>query len=212
MNVAGKDLELQKFGLKVALSNTTNVLNEVFTNFEIYNPETGETYELSTNDGTLTIGSYSDDSIDVSLPEGDVTYIIRADTLENVDAGTQVSLTLAIDGVSSTGEFYAEETNEDTAVTDITPSSLSWKKLTFIDAGATVANVPLADTTVVRGSAGEVAMEFEIEAAEASDINVDEIVARLQTQRRNLTASAVGNVALNQQTDLTVTKVPAAGG
>ncbi len=211
MNIAGKDLELQKFGLKVALSNTTNVLNEVFTNFEMYNPETGETYELSTNDGLLTIGSYSDDSVDISLPEGDITYIIRADTLENVDAGTQVSLTLAIDGVSSTGEFYAEETNEDTQVTDITPSSLSWKKLTFIDAGATVANVPLADTTVVRGTAGEVAMEFEIESTEASDINVDEIIARLQTQNKLLTASAVWSNS-TQQTDLTVIKTPVLSG
>jgi citrate lyase synthetase len=51
-------------------------------------------------------------------------------------------------------------------------------------------------------------MEFEIEAAEASDINVDEIVARLQTQRRNLTASAVGNVVANKQYDLVVVKVP----
>ncbi len=208
MNIAGQNLELQKFGLKVQLSNTTNVLEEVFTNFEIYNPETGETYELSTNDGELVMGTYSDDGIDISLPEGDVTYIIRADTLEDVKAWTEVKLSLAIDWISSTWNFYAEETDEDTQVTDITPSSLSWKKVTFIDSWASVANVPLADTTVVRGAKWEVAMQFEIESSEASDIQVDEIVARLTTQEKLLKVWPMSSIWANQQTDLIVTKVP----
>lgn len=50
-NVAGQSLELQQFGIKVVLSNTTATLDEVFDNFEIYNEDTGTSYELTTTDG-----------------------------------------------------------------------------------------------------------------------------------------------------------------
>lgn len=68
-NVAGQSLELQQFGIKVELSNTTYTLGQVFDNFELYNEETGTSYELTTSAGGLLTGVYGDDSIDLTLAQ-----------------------------------------------------------------------------------------------------------------------------------------------
>lgn len=120
--------------------------------------------------------------------------------MKDVPVNTEVTLSLAIDGVDATGEFYVEETEDDQTVDDITPSSLNWKKLTFIDSGATIANVPLSNTTVVRGTEDEVAMQFEIEAEEASDITVDEIVALVELSKGPALATVDGTTPVTTNT------------
>jgi len=166
-NVSGAPLELQKFGVDTTVSAGT--LAATFENFEV--AINGSAYEL-----TLSGGTYQDLDLNVTIPEGKSTMVIRADTLDGVADGTEVTIGLnTVGGV----DFYIVETDEEEPVSDITPSALSFKKLTFIDAGASVKAINLADVTVVRGAKSIVANQFEINADEASAIIVDEIKATL---------------------------------
>ena len=112
-------------------------------------------------------------------------------------------MTLTIDSTDSTGRFYVEETSDDKEVTDITPSSLSWKKVTVIEAWAKVSRTNLADTKVVRGTKWEIAMIFEVEADEASMISIDEIKAKMKLSQ-SVTMS-VWTTAKNAMFEYTVT-------
>ncbi len=190
-NVSGAALELQTFAVDVALTGgfiddgigggTANdgnqngtelavTLDTVFENFEV--EINGTAYELTAVNGTLASSSYSDTDLTVTLPEGVTTMVIRADTKRYVSAGTVAALT--VNNIGTTG-FKAVELQEETAVSDISPSSLSFKDIEFITAGAKLSAVPLADVTVVRGSNDIVANQFEIKAEEASLVEVDEV-------------------------------------
>ena len=192
-NVSGAALELQTFAVDVTVAGTAFIdngvgvggianngtqdgtepnatLDTVFENFEVR--INGTAYELTVVNGAVLISSYSDTDLTVTLPEGVTDMVISADTKENVSAGTTVALTVT--NIGTTG-FKAVELDEETAVTDITPSSLSFKGLDFINAGGALSSVPLANVTVVRGSEGIVANQFEIEAEEASFIELDEV-------------------------------------
>ena len=197
-NVAGKDLELQQFGIKVDLTVGTATtagpvaatLANVLENFELYNEDTGASYELTqgaaTNSGGHDVAVFSDTDLGISLAQGSVTFALRADTKNNITNfdTAKFDLSLATGTLAShptTGAFYVEETEDDTAVSDITPSSLTWNQLDGVESSATLSLTPLADIVRVRGSADVVALQFEIEADEASAISIDEIKATVNS-------------------------------
>ena len=180
-NVAGANLELQKFGFKVVKTNGSGAqhLIDILENVEAR--INGSAYELTASDtetGTDT-ATYYDDDLNIVLPQGDVEIIIEADIKEDVATGTE--LKLDITGTDGSGNmFTVKETEDDKTVTDVTPSSLSFKKVSVITSGAKVAEIPLpADTKAVRGAKDVVIAQFEVEAEEASLVTVDEVKVKL---------------------------------
>ena len=199
-NVSGADLELQKFTVTYTISNGTTLFDsavEIFENFEA--EINGTTYELDlvTTSSGVTTGTYSDTDLDVIIPEGTTEILLRADTKKSVPAN--VTVDLSVESINTSGNgFYVVETEEEEAVSDITPSSLSFKKLTFIDAGATLTAVPLADVKVVRGSSNIVANQFEITAEEASDIIIDEVQATLKVDSSSVFSTNAANLYVSE--------------
>jgi hypothetical protein len=173
-NVAGKALEMQQFGVKVVLTPgaaTTAgpvalTLANLFENFELYNESNGSTYELD-----LAGNVYSDGDLNVALAQGTTTFAIRADTKKDIAMfdTASVKLDLSAGAIGANGGLYIIETNDDTQVTDITPSALSWKATKGTEAGATVVAItPLANVSKVRGSNDVVALQYTVEADESS--------------------------------------------
>lgn len=190
-NISGAALELQKISVDVTLTEDwfiddgkgtgtandgietvgqedTGTLANVFESFEaVIN---GSTYELELNGA-----AFEDTNLSIVIPEGKSTMIIRTDTKEDV---VDTEFTIAVTSVWG-ADMYFVETEEEEAVTDITPSTLSFKKLSFVDSGASVSKINLADSTVVRGASNIVLNQFEVTADEASSITIDEIKADL---------------------------------
>ena len=191
-NVAGENLELQEFGVRIVLTTTdaeipgnangSLTVAEMFDDIELYNEETGSSYELTLNGTDDADAVFSENSIDVVIPQGETIWSIRADTAENIDDFDTASFVLSFttgNVSATTGGFYVEETDDDTEVSDITPSSVSFNTLDGSESGATASLVPLSDITVVRGADDLVVLQFEVEAEESSDVIIDEVVAQV---------------------------------
>lgn len=195
-NVSGGNLELQKFGVKVV--STVMTLGNIFENFELV--VNGTSYELDATSAELATmtGVFKDSDIEVSIPQGTTTIVLRADTKANLTSGTTVELSLATPTTDNAdGVFYVIETEDDTVVTDLTPSSLSFKKLSVIDAGATVSRIPVpTTTTVVQGAKNVIAMMFEIDADEASAVEVDEVKVLVESGAAAATNAQISQVRL----------------
>jgi len=191
-NVAGENLELQEFGIRIVLTawnatlpaNATGSLtvNELFDDVELYNEETGSSYELQLNGTDDQDAVFSENSIDVVIPQGSTVWSIRADTAEDVNNFDTASFELSFTTgniSATTGGFYVEETDDDTEVTDISPSSISFNSIDGSESGATASLEPLSDVTVVRGAKDLAILQWEVEAEESSFVTVDEVVAKI---------------------------------
>jgi len=188
-NVAGRNLELQKFGVRIEMgshSSYTGNLVDVLENIEAR--INGSAYELESSNTASRDTVYSDTDLNVLLPQGDVEIIIEADTKKDVPA--DVTFDLEITGTNGSTQFEVVETEDDKTVTDVTPSSLSFKKLTVISAGAKAAAIPLANAKVVKGAKDSIIAQFEVEAEEASLVTVDEVKVNI---------ASTGTAALNKQ-------------
>ena len=202
-NVAGENLELEEFGIRIEFTNDGDAAMvdgelataaNVFEEVELYNVETGSSYELDDIFEGTDFTTFTEDSIDVILNSGVTTWEIRADTEEdiiNFDAFSfEVSFVTGDDDAETQGSFLVVEQDDDEEVEDITPSSVTFNTIDGAASGATVSLVPLADTDVVRGADDVEALIFEIEAEESSDILIDEFTV-------NITAN--GSPADNQE-------------
>ncbi len=193
-NVAGSNLELQKLAVKVT-STGTGVEN-VFENFEA--EINGSSYELTRN-GTGNNVYFADEDLNISLPAWITTITFRADTKKDLSAAAWDKFTLSIATPTTSpadGEFYVVETEDDNVITDMTPSSITFKNLELISAWATLANVPTASKSVVRGAEWVVAWMFEVEADEASDITMDEMKVKITASWADADNSVISEVAL----------------
>lgn len=195
-NVAGTNLELQKFAVQVVKTNGSGaqVLNDILENVEAR--INGSAYELtaSNSETATTTAVYGDDDLNISLPQGDVEIVIEADIKEDVAANTELKLDVI--GTNGTKYFTVKETEDDKTVSDITPSSLSFKKVTVITSGAKVAAIPLADTDAVRGAENISIAQFEVEAEEASLVTVDEVKVKLTASGSASMNKKISRVAL----------------
>lgn len=213
-NIAGQSLEMESFGVNIALDNggtaTLNgntpgdlTVSQLFTDVELYNEDTGSSYELTETvvDGTAggadqdTNSDFEDTNIDVLLPEGTTTWVIRADTAEDIDDFDAATIDLSVD-VSN--DITVVETSDDEEVTDKTPSSLSFNSIDGSESGADVTLYPLADTDVVRGSDDVVMLQFEVEAEQVSDITVDELTVYIDANGSAATNQEVADIKLYQ--------------
>jgi len=159
VTAAGKSLELDDFKLvlKVDVAPTTNTqnLSAIFENVELYNISAGGVYDLDcvANDtgtssdvnDTLTC---SDTDLGVFLREGTTSFQIRLDTTNTSISPAGLKFHTQIDVAN---DVIVRETADDTRVTDVTPSALSYKSITIEDSSATVTalQLPTAKSAVI---------------------------------------------------------------
>ncbi len=209
-NQGGEALEMQKFGANITLASTgtgptvgttspvaltvANALEDV----ELYNVDTGSSYELKIdNTAATTTALFSDSKIDVMLPEGTSTWAIRADTAENINNFQNARFTIALN-VSTNVKVV--ELADDKEVTDKTPSSLTFKTIKGAESGAQVNLLPLSDTNVVRGANNVEALRFEVKAGKSSPIVVDEMRVQVLKNSVAATKQQVAEVKLYKNT------------
>jgi hypothetical protein len=193
VNVAGKNLELDNLAVTIALSNTggtADTLDEILENVEV--EINGTSYDLNKGTGVYS-ALYSETDMDILLPQGTTYLTVRGDTLKDLTDGTTITMSLADAG--NTG-LVVVETEDDERVNDISPSSLSWDSVEVKNASVTVSNVPLADVKIVKGATDIVALQFEIEAGEASDITLDEVKVLVNASGSAATKNEISEVAL----------------
>jgi S-layer homology domain len=215
-NVAGKNLELQKFGVKVALTaigagsfvddgsgggtagdNIQNgtegalKLDQTFENFKLVNEDTGASYTLDQATANSAISAFQDPDLNITLPQGTVTFTIKADTKNNIGNfnNSRIALSLATGTTTANGGFYVQETINDKPVTDLSPSSLSWNTVEGTESSGTLSLTPLANITKVRGSIDTVALQFEVKADDSSALTMDQAQIALRTTQANAAAT-----------------------
>ena len=209
VNIAGKNLEIENFGIKIKLTqdfdgSTPDVtFGTALEDIELVDAN-GSTYELSTTttennatDPSTLTAVFKDSNLDLSLPEGTSIFEIRADTLDYAGTPTfELSLDTSVDT-----QFKVVETEDDKVVTDITPSSLTWDEVETIIAGATNSNVPLADVSVVKGAENISAIQFEIEAEKASEVTFDKVVIKIEKNALDANGNVVNSTYVNATKD-----------
>lgn len=156
---------------------------DLIENVEMYDESTWTTYDLTwtiTDWDKSTVFSDSDISIALNWNQ---TFAFRFDT-KNASAISCAKITAKLESIwTDWWALYVEETQDDTAVTDITPSSISFKQITWKAATAVVTMLPLSDTkSSVIWSSDVVALDFEVKADDASALVIDEIKAQWLTK------------------------------
>lgn len=193
------DLEIQKFGVKITMTNAGNAalaaddglavdkIGDVLDNIELYDETNGTTYDLATvfdwTDNSLT-EAFQDSDLNIVVPEGELVLAIRADTVNSITNFDSIAFTTSVAtwDVSANGWLYIIEIEDDQVVTDITPASLSFKSIDGAESSATVTIIPVSATKdAVIGSADIEALEFEVEADESSDLKITEVTVDEQT-------------------------------
>lgn len=180
-SATGKNLELQKVAIQIATNDLSELVSDTFENVELYDETRGTVYDITTT-GTGATESFADTDLNVSLPTGVTTFAIRAD-VKNLSGSTPTTLaefaaatySVSVPNIGGTG-FYVVETMDDTVVSDITPSTLSFKTIEGSTAGATVTVLPLSTSkTAVIGSTDVEGLSFEIKADNSSALKFTEV-------------------------------------
>jgi hypothetical protein len=176
---AGQNIELQELRVDIETDADGNLpeVDDILENVEAVTPF--GTYSLDRNGAAGQIETYEDDQLGLLLPAGETfDIVITADILDNIALTSSDTLELSlptINGVEGTSYFYAEETDDDEAVTDITPSSLSFNSVNGEVAGLEIRALTQSDKTVVVGSENVIGMNFELEASDSEDITINDI-------------------------------------
>lgn len=176
---AGQNIELQELRVDIITDGDGNLpeVDDILENVEAVTPF--GTYSLDRDGAAGQTETYEDDQIGLLLPAGETfDIVITADILDNIALTSSDTLELAmptINGVEGTSYFYAEETDDDEAVTDITPSSLSFNSVNGEVAGLEIRALTQSDKTVVVGSENVIGMNFELEASDSEDITINDL-------------------------------------
>ena len=198
---SGENIELQQLAVQIqkpAGGNYANV-SQVLENVEAVTPF--GTYSLNRQGGAATTETYRDNRVDIMLPAGQsFDIVIRADILDNLpllNSTDSLRMSLpTINGVKGVSFFYAEEINDRTAVTDITPSTLTFNELRGSSAELEARAITQSNRSVVVGSKNIAALHFELEAGRTEDIRVNDLTVAFPsggglTQGSNANISAL---------------------
>lgn len=186
---AGEEIELQKFEITIenvdSGRDTDSQIVDILSNVEVYDGRSSYDLDVAYSGDGYT-GTFTDDSIDILLANGSTTDLVITADINNVDEDDadlnmdNVELEVKISNIGGATKaasgMYFEETDEDTAVTDVTPSSVTFKTLEGTESSATARVITQSATkTAVIGTKEVEAMKFEVEATDASDIFIDRV-------------------------------------
>lgn len=186
---AGKSLEVRKVKVAIATATRTTAFanggetSDFLENIELYDETNGRLYDL-TAPAAATTETYYDTDLTIALPaSGTITFAIRADT-KNVSATLLTDFAKArfsvsvspISNNSTTSGFYVVETEDDNAVSDITPSAMTFKNVDGSQATPTLSVITMSSAkNAVIGSKDVEALTFEVKADDSSAIEVSEV-------------------------------------
>ncbi len=192
---AGLNLELQKVRVSLANSDVAasaevvgaacsvgvgvydSALMCLVQNVELYDLKTGSVYDLPALSWVNNkSGVFGDTNVTIALTAGETReFQIRFDTLNRVITGAKLDFSLPNIG-NTAGALYMVETNDNTAVTDVTPSSITYKTLNGVAATATINTITMStNKNVVVGGKGVEVLSFDIAAGNASKLNLSEV-------------------------------------
>ena len=133
------------------------------------------------NDAADNGARYTNRDLTFSLSEGVTYYVtLKADIIDDANAADmklEASMT-SIGGAQGSAGFFVEEQTDDEAVTDITPSSITFDAIDIVAAGAQVTATPQSDITGIVGATYN-AFEFQIDTTAVSDLTFEEMVFEL---------------------------------
>ena len=172
---SGESIDLQNINLKV--TSTGGNIDDAMdvTTFEAVT--SNGTYDLSRAGGCAAAAdcTFSASNVDLSI-KGVQRVWFRVDSKDN-GFTEEVVITASLnsmDGSDDSDGLYFKEINDDTAITDITPTNITFEDITSKVSSATVRSRAQSSTlTSVQGTDGVKAMAFEIEAGEASHLEID---------------------------------------
>jgi len=218
VDVNGNEVELQAVQFVLDVTAGSLAASDIFdsTSFELYDETNGLVYDLdaTASDVNDDMGGVANEDYTLANSDVDVilnettTFVVRADTNDSLTAAfanSTMNLSLDLDSDndndidSSDVGFRMVETQDDTVIDDVTPSSISYKTIDGSASSATITVLPLsASKNAVIGSSEVVALEFEVEADESSALTVDEIIIDGQAATATLNNSLVTEVKLYQ--------------
>ncbi|NCN28335.1 hypothetical protein GW915_12270, partial [bacterium] len=187
---SGKTVEMSKIKLSILTSNDNQSAGTAFTkieNLEIWDKTNNTTYSLDFLSGIAT-KIYQNTSMGLILNSG-VTHelVVRADVKSTaINEDYTVSIVDA-----SGGALVLKETGNDTLLTDITPNTVTLKKVTVETASVLFSTNALADVTSVVGSSDIKMVDFNIKAGQTSDLKVS-------TLKFKNTASSTGSGVVSE--------------
>lgn len=188
--VHGQDIELKQFETQISLTaGTANLdVNDILENVELRSnfgtfslDGIGADGGVNNDSDTVTL---VDDSVDVMLPS---TGTFKADIVADIKdvannshfAAAKLEVRISSIGKSSqTGAgLYFEEQEEDTAITDVTPSSIVFSEIEGKQASLTSSSLTLSSSfNSVHGTEGVVMHKVDVAAGSASSAFVNKMV------------------------------------
>lgn len=150
--------------------------DELFENVELVNKTNGGSVNLNVV-GDTNDTAFSEDDLGLTLSQGKNTFLIRAD-LKDLSVGEAAmfnaqTFELSMTNIGTTGLEILD--NEDDAISDITPSALSWATWEGTDSAVDYTAVNMSSSlTVVKGATDVVAMMFDVESNGAGAVTVQE--------------------------------------
>jgi hypothetical protein len=174
----GQAAELSTFKLTLDATGD-NSSAAVFThieNVELYNKANNTVYELAYASGT-TNKVYSNTSVDLIIESGVTNeLVVRADIKSTATTQTYTPKIASAITASVGADIVIKETGNDTEITDITPNSVTLKKVTVQAPAVTLSKNPLsASYSAVVGTEDVELLNFNMKANETAALKVTEL-------------------------------------
>lgn len=197
---AGKAIELQKIQVKL-IAQTANSVSTYMENVELYDETAWVTYDLSSN-CTAPGNDYlcHDNDLTIAIPEtGTKIFQIRADSKNTAWLNVNgYKFNVQLSAWNGTNGYYFVSTQDDKQVTDVTPSSVSFKNMEGKSSTATVTVLPMSTTknAVIWAKDVEVA-QFEVAADNSSALTMDRVIIAWTVVDASVAPAVAGTASLD---------------
>lgn len=197
---SGKNVEMSRFLLTIDSANEDNTATafDYIENVELFNRTTNTVYDLAYASGNAS-KVYSNTSMGLVLTSG-VTYelVVRADVKANASNQEYTAKVASAYTNSTTQDITLKETGNDTLISDITPNSVSLKKVTVQTPSVTFSkNALSASYNAVVGSADQEIVNFNVKSGESSAVKMTELKF-VDTVADNGTPNSVTNAMVSE--------------
>ena len=200
---SGKDLYIDS--LKYTLTNSVaNNLDTDLENIELYDATNNVTYDTDTTSFNAQTKKFVFTDLDIKIANGSsVTLEIRADIKKNANVNDKITASVDV-----ANDVVIKENTDDKTVTDVVPSSISFKGVNIVGADMTINSLVQSNTNSVIWTTGVDAFEFEVRSnSDSSDLTVKELTikglvnggAALSNSRVNALYLYQGDTLLSQK-------------